>query len=123
MNKINKLNFCCLFSFFSGALLFVISDTVLSFDLFIHNLAYSHPVIMFTYYAAQLGITLSIVDSHHSHEVNHRVIKHHDLINGLGRVYKYLRSAYLEDSIQLINLDEKNKHQTNKLPIREKKSE
>jgi hypothetical protein len=31
---------------------------------------------MITYYLAQLGITLSIVNSSDNHEINHRVIKH-----------------------------------------------
>jgi hypothetical protein len=68
---------------------------------------------MLTYYAAQLGITLSIVDSFDNHEVNHRVIKHHDLINGIRSIYKYLRSAYLEDSIELVDLNENSKQEEN----------
>lgn len=46
-----------------GALLFVISDLVISVDKFLFPVPYSHQIIMLTYYAAQLGITLSVVDS------------------------------------------------------------
>lgn len=48
---------------FAGSLLFILSDFVIAIDKFRHPVPYSHPVIMVTYYAAQLGITLSVVDS------------------------------------------------------------
>jgi len=48
---------------FAGSLLFVLSDFVIAVDKFRHPVPYSHPIIMLTYYAAQLGITLSVVDS------------------------------------------------------------
>jgi len=52
-------NFCaCL-----GSLCFFTSDIILGVTLFRHPVPYSHPVVMVTYYAAQLGITLSVVDS------------------------------------------------------------
>lgn len=47
-----------------GATLFVISDTVLAFDHFQAPIPYGQPIIMLTYYLAQLGISLSVVDSH-----------------------------------------------------------
>ena len=90
-----------------GALCFVISDSVLSFDLFIYDVPYSHPIIMITYYAAQLGIALSVVDSYESHEVNHLVIQHSDLINGVRMVYKHIKSMINDDNLDLIPLNEK----------------
>lgn len=46
-----------------GALAFVISDLTLAVDRFKFPLPYAHPIIMVTYYAAQFGIALSVVDS------------------------------------------------------------
>ena len=46
-----------------GALAFVISDLTLAVDRFVTPLPYAHPIIMITYYAAQFGIALSVVDS------------------------------------------------------------
>lgn len=46
-----------------GAICFVISDMVIAIDKFRYPVPYSHPIIMTTYYAAQLGISLSVVDS------------------------------------------------------------
>lgn len=46
-----------------GALLFVISDSLIGFHLFYSPIPYSQVLIMSTYYAAQLGIALSVVDS------------------------------------------------------------
>jgi len=48
---------------FAGSLLFIVSDFVIAIDKFRHPVPYSHQIIMLTYYAAQLGITLSVVDS------------------------------------------------------------
>lgn len=47
-----------------GAIAFVISDLTLAVDRFLCPLPYAHPLIMVTYYAAQFGIALSVVDSH-----------------------------------------------------------
>lgn len=47
----------------AGAVLFIISDLTIALDRFICEIPFSHTIIMFTYYAAQLGITLSVVDS------------------------------------------------------------
>ena len=46
-----------------GAVAFIISDLVIAVDKFRFKVPYSHPMIMTTYYAAQLGIALSVVDS------------------------------------------------------------
>lgn len=86
-----------------GALFFVISDSILSFDLFICNIPYSHPMVMLTYYAAQLGIALSVIDSLGSHEVNRSVIQHHDLLNGVRRLVAFAKSSWAEDSIKLVD--------------------
>lgn len=43
-----------------GSLLFVISDTILSWNMFISDVPYSHVFIMTTYYAAQYCIATSI---------------------------------------------------------------
>lgn len=45
-----------------GSLFFFTSDLILGVTLFRHPVPYQHPIVMITYYAAQLGITLSVVD-------------------------------------------------------------
>lgn len=45
-----------------GGILFVISDSLIAFDKFYAPIKYSGILIMVTYYIAQLGITLSILD-------------------------------------------------------------
>ena len=47
-----------------GAILFLISDFVIAVNKFRFEVPYSHQIIMLTYYAAQLGIAVSVVDSH-----------------------------------------------------------
>jgi uncharacterized membrane protein YhhN len=47
----------------AGAVCFLVSDFVIAVDKFRHPVPYSHPIIMVTYYMAQLGIALSVVDS------------------------------------------------------------
>ena len=77
---------------------------MLSFDLFIYELPYSSPIIMMTYYAAQLGIALSVVDSYESHEINNEVIQHEDIIKGAKSVYSHLKSfqiKYTADTAEL----------------------
>ena len=59
---------------------------MLAYDKFIESIPYSHAIIMGTYYAAQLGIALSVVDSNENHEVNYRVIQHDDVLNVLVKV-------------------------------------
>lgn len=46
-----------------GSIAFMISDMVIAVDKFIMPVPFSHPLIMFTYYTAQFGIALSVVDS------------------------------------------------------------
>ncbi|ESO09013.1 hypothetical protein HELRODRAFT_185384 [Helobdella robusta] len=46
-----------------GAVLFMISDFTIGIHAFYTPLYYSHQIIMTTYYAAQFGIALSVVDS------------------------------------------------------------
>lgn len=47
-----------------GAAAFVFSDAVISLDKFVAPIPYSQPLIMISYYIAQLGIAMSVVDSH-----------------------------------------------------------
>ncbi|XP_074660089.1 lysoplasmalogenase TMEM86A-like [Tubulanus polymorphus] len=47
-----------------GAILFGISDMIIALDKFVIDIPLSQTIIMITYYGAQLGITLSVVDSH-----------------------------------------------------------
>ncbi|KAL8566859.1 hypothetical protein ACOMHN_008716 [Nucella lapillus] len=47
----------------AGALFFIMSDFFIALDKFVLDLPYSHQLIMTTYYAAQLCISLSVVDS------------------------------------------------------------
>ncbi|GFT24318.1 lysoplasmalogenase-like protein TMEM86A [Nephila pilipes] len=46
-----------------GGILFAISDFLIGVNMFLSPLPYSQMLIMVTYYAAQLGIALSVVDS------------------------------------------------------------
>lgn len=48
-----------------GAFLFVISDSFIAFDIFYTPIKYSKLIIISTYYLAQVGITLTVLD----HEV------------------------------------------------------
>jgi hypothetical protein len=88
-----------------GALCFVISDSVLSFDLFIYDVPYSHPIIMLTYYAAQLGIALSVVDSSDpkNKDVNHLVIQHSDLIKGIRTIYKQVKGSIFDENLEFVH--------------------
>lgn len=47
----------------AGALCFMISDLTIAVDLFRFSVPFAHQIIMVTYYAAQFGISLSVVDS------------------------------------------------------------
>jgi alkenylglycerophosphocholine hydrolase len=44
-----------------GSVLFIISDSILSWDLFVQTVSYSHELIMITYYSAQFLIARSIL--------------------------------------------------------------
>ncbi|MEH7512038.1 lysoplasmalogenase [Gottfriedia acidiceleris] len=45
-----------------GSLLFIISDSILSWDLFVESVKYGHELIMITYYSAQFLIAKSILN-------------------------------------------------------------
>jgi hypothetical protein len=89
---------------------------------------------MITYYAAQLGIALSVVDSYESHEVNKRVIQHQDLINAVQHVHSFIKSHLIysfassvssesdEKSSKEVNINELDLH-TNKQHLCLKKSQ
>ncbi|XP_064599775.1 lysoplasmalogenase TMEM86A-like [Liolophura sinensis] len=47
----------------AGALLFMTSDLVIAIDKFLFMVPFAHQIVMLTYYAAQFGIALSVVDS------------------------------------------------------------
>ncbi|XP_046376069.1 lysoplasmalogenase TMEM86A-like [Haliotis cracherodii] len=47
----------------AGAICFMISDLTIAVDKFVRPVPFAHPIIMVTYYAAQFGISLSVVDS------------------------------------------------------------
>nr|CAD7439305.1 unnamed protein product [Timema bartmani] len=47
----------------AGGIIFAISDALIGFNHFHHPIPHSQALIMVTYYAAQLGIALSVVDS------------------------------------------------------------
>lgn len=47
----------------AGGIVFAISDTLIGFHYFHKPIPYAQALIMITYYAAQLGIALSVVDS------------------------------------------------------------
>lgn len=45
-----------------GSILFIISDSILSWDLFVESIKYGHELIMITYYSAQFLIAKSILN-------------------------------------------------------------
>ncbi|XP_059148567.1 lysoplasmalogenase-like protein TMEM86A [Physella acuta] len=47
----------------AGALCFLISDLVIAVNMFAFPVPFAHQIVMLTYYAAQFGISLSVVDS------------------------------------------------------------
>lgn len=47
----------------AGAVCFLISDLVIAINMFAVSIPCAHTIIMLTYYAAQFGISLSVVDS------------------------------------------------------------
>lgn len=46
-----------------GGILFALSDFCIGFNMFVSPIPYANMLIMVSYYAAQLGIALSVVDS------------------------------------------------------------
>lgn len=67
-------------SLYLGGILFATSDGLLALDRFVTPLAHSQILVMTTYYAAQLLIALSVVDSHQDTEMNDCVIQETDII-------------------------------------------
>ena len=51
---------------------------------------------MMTYYMAQMGIAVSVVDSHKSSEINHLVIQHNHLIDGFKSLFYQLKATLIE---------------------------
>jgi uncharacterized membrane protein YhhN len=47
----------------AGAVCFLVSDLVIAINMFAFSVPFAHTIIMLTYYAAQFGISLSVVDS------------------------------------------------------------
>jgi len=70
---------------------------------------------MITYYAAQLGIALSVVDSYESHEVNKRVIQHQDLIEAVQHAYSFIKSYLMNSFSSSLSseCDEKSRKEVN----------
>lgn len=56
-----------------GSVLFIISDSILSWDLFVQSIQYSHELIMITYYSAQFLIARSILSLNQSHNILHSI--------------------------------------------------
>lgn len=63
----------------AGAISFTISDLTIALDKFVLAVPFSHQIIMITYYAAQLGIALSVVDS----QVDAAIKKSSSMKNGV----------------------------------------
>ncbi|XP_045481115.1 lysoplasmalogenase-like protein TMEM86A isoform X3 [Harmonia axyridis] len=53
-----------------GGTLFVLSDLILGINVFRYKVNYAQTLIMSSYYTAQLGIALSVVDSSHGCEIS-----------------------------------------------------
>ncbi|KAH9500041.1 Methionine aminopeptidase 1D, mitochondrial [Bulinus truncatus] len=47
----------------AGAVCFLTSDAVIAVNMFAFSVSFAHQIVMLTYYAAQFGISLSVVDS------------------------------------------------------------
>lgn len=58
-----------------GGILFAVSDSLIGFNSFYCHVPHSQAIIMITYYAAQLGISLSVVDSKASYLDSLRDVK------------------------------------------------
>ncbi|XP_063598990.1 lysoplasmalogenase TMEM86A-like [Penaeus indicus] len=58
-----------------GGILFAVSDSFIGFNSFYCHVPHSQAIIMITYYAAQLGISLSVVDSKASYLDSLRDVK------------------------------------------------
>lgn len=51
-----------------GSFCFVVSDFVVGIELFLAPVSYSHTIVMATYYAAQFGITMSVIEESRAHD-------------------------------------------------------
>lgn len=58
-----------------GALFFIVSDSVLAFNLFIIDVPFEHEIVMLTYYIAQLSFTYSIFTLHNYSEYRNKMIQ------------------------------------------------
>ncbi len=85
-----------------GGILFATSDALLALDRFVTPLAHSQILVMTTYYAAQLLIALSVVDSHEDTEMNFRVIQETDIIKLVQEQGKFLSQVHRDDLFALV---------------------
>ncbi|CAF2390269.1 unnamed protein product [Rotaria sp. Silwood2] len=88
---------------FLGGILFATSDTLLALDRFVTPLAHSQILVMTTYYAAQLLIALSVVDSHEDVEMNFCVIQETDIIKVIQEHGKFLSQVHSDDLFALLS--------------------
>ena len=80
-----------------GGILFATSDALLALDRFVTPLVHSQILVMTTYYAAQLLIALSVVDSREDTEMNFRVIQETDIIKLIQENGKLLSQVHREE--------------------------
>ncbi|CAF0947459.1 unnamed protein product [Adineta ricciae] len=88
---------------FLGGILFATSDALLALDRFVTPLTHSQILVMTTYYAAQLLIALSVVDSREDTEMNFRVIQETDIIKLVQEHGKRLSQIHCDDLIALVS--------------------
>ena len=89
--------------YFLGGILFATSDALLALDRFVTPLAHSQILVMTTYYAAQLLIALSVVDSHEDVEMNFCVIQETDIIKAIQEHGKALSQVHRDDLLALLS--------------------
>lgn len=82
---------------FLGGILFATSDALLALDRFVMPLVHSQILVMATYYAAQLMIALSVVDSREDTEMNFRVIQETDIIKLIQEHGKLLSQVHRDE--------------------------
>lgn len=92
------INFICL-----GGILFAASDALLALDRFVTPLVHSQILVMTTYYAAQLMIALSVVDSREDTEMNFCVIQETDIIKVIQEHGKFLSQVHRDDLFALLS--------------------
>ena len=86
-----------------GGILFATSDALLALDRFVTPLVHSQILVMTTYYAAQLLIALSVVDSHEDTEMNDCVIQETDIIKLIQENGKRLSQVHRDDLFAVIS--------------------